>query len=464
MRTSSFLPGLLALLLSALSAVAQDKIAVTVSSLAELAQAATRSGQTVTMKPGVYRLTDLIPLSTIPERRKRQEWPFFVFSGSDNVFQCKGVIIEVDTALRAALHPPVHTNEFVIAGGGNVLSGLTIRHTGNGTSPGGAALAVTGVGNTVRDCTLHVRGSFPYGYGDVFGKGGAGIIPHQKKSGLLVTGHNTTLLGCRLYMRSFGHGYFVQQDAANVRIENCLVEGETRRTDDMLAETSGPAFDVKFRTTMRNRQGEFTLLPGYVKSLCEDGFRTYGNHPNLVLKNCTAKNMRGGFELRTQTAPRVENCTAVGCERGFWVSSGASLIKCRGDTQHGPLLYAEGNNARIDLQLLPLEADKVTVNAIAAIQGGGHHVTLAPTPLGRRMHALPILVGYGAPGMGENMAPYSEKDASGVILRNDTTMPVIVGAQASKCEITTLGPVTENKGKKVVVLSLAAPGEKKNSR
>lgn len=461
-RLSRFL--LPVLLLMGWPAAAQDKPAIVISSLAELAQAAARDGQVVTMKPGVYRLTDLIPMSTIAERRKRKEWPFFVFGGSGNVFQCKGVVIEVDTALRAALHPPVHTNEFVIAGGNNVLGGLTIRHVGNGTSPGGAALAVTGVGNTLRDCTLNVRGSFPYGYGDVFGKGGAGIIAHQKKSGVLVTGHNTTLLGCRLFMRAFGHGYFVQQDAANVRFENCMVEGDLRRTEEMLAETSGPAFDVHFRTTMKNREGEFTLLPGYVKSLCEDGFRTYGNHPNLVLKNCTAKNMRGGFELRTKTAPKLENCTAVGCERGFWVSSGASMTKCKGDAQHGPLLYVEGDNARIDLELLPLEDSKATVHAIAAIQGSGHRITLRPAPYGRRAHALPILAGYGPPGMGENMAPYSEKSVSGLILRNDTPMPVVIGAQASTCEITTLGPVTENQGKKNVVLSLAKPGETKKGR
>jgi hypothetical protein len=421
-----------------------------VSSLTELAQAAARSGQTVTMKPGVYRLMDLIPLSSIPERRKRKEWPFLVFSGSDNVFRCEGVTIEIDTALRAALRPPVHTNELVIAGGRNVLHGLTIRHLDDGRSPGGAALAIAGPGNTVRDCTLHVRGSFPYGYGDVFGKGGPGVIAHQKKSGVLITGSGTTLIGCKLYQRAFGHGYFVQQDAANVRIENCLVEGEVRPTTEMLAEKSGPAFEVKFRTVIKNRAGENTILPGYVKSLCEDGFRTYGNHPNLVIKDCTARNMRGGFELRTRTAPRLENCTAIGCERGFWVSDGAVVVNCRGDAQYGPLLYAEGNQASIDLELLPAEAEKVTVHALAAIHGSGNKVTIKPAPGGSRVHPLPILVGFGPPGMGENMAPYSEKAARGLVLRNETGMPVNIGSRAGETDIRSVGAV-DDKGKGTVI-------------
>ena len=37
-----------------------------------------------------------------------------------------------------------------------------------------------------------------------------------------------------------------------------------------------------------------------MKSLAEDGFRTYGQVKNLTFIHCTAKNMRGGFELRTR--------------------------------------------------------------------------------------------------------------------------------------------------------------------
>ena len=70
----------------------------------------------------------------------------------------------------------------------------------------------------------------------------------------------TTVCGCKLYMRSFGHGYYIQEDAANVHFEDCYVEGVMRPTDEMLAETSGPAFKVGFRTVVKNRQGELARV------------------------------------------------------------------------------------------------------------------------------------------------------------------------------------------------------------
>ena len=439
-------------LLGGASPTALAAEAVAVSSLAELARAAERSGQIVTLKPGVYRLIDLVPLNTIAERRKRQEWPLFVFSGSNNVFHLEGATIEVDTALRSALRPPVHTDEILITGHSNTFHGLTITNFGKGTSPGGAALAIRGAGNTLQDFTLHVQGSFPYGYGDLFGKGGPDIISHQKKSGVLITGHGTCLLGGKLYMRSFGHGYFIQKDAENVRLEDCYVEGEMRATDDMLAETNGPAFKVGFRTVVKNRAGENLVTPGYMKSLCEDGFRTYGQHTNLVLKNCTARNMRGGFELRTKTAVRLENCTATGCERAFWISSGAVLVNGRGDAEFGPLLFVEGDRATAEIELLPTES-KMNVHALAAIQGNEHQLTIRPSPAGPRTKPVPILLGYATPMMGDGMGPMPERSARNVSLRNETSMPVIIGAKASGGEIVTRGPVLEHKGQKVAVRS-----------
>lgn len=316
-----------------------------------------------------------------------------------------------------------------------------------------AALAVRGDGNTLRGVTLHVRGSFPYGYGDLFGKGGPDIISHNKKSGLLVTGNGTAVLGCQLFMRSFGHGYFVQKDAADVRFEDCSVEGVMRPTSEMLAETNGPAFKVGFRTVAKNRAGENRVTPGYMKSLSEDCFRTYGVHKNLVLKNCTAKNMRGGFELRTKTAVRLENCTATGCERAFWVSSGVTLVGGKGDAQFGPLLFAEGDNASVELELLPTESS-MNVHALAAIQGSGHKIIIKSSSTGQRTKPLPILVGHGTPMMGEGMAAIPEQNARNISLRNETAMPVEIGRKASGGEVVTRGTVTANAGKNVTVKKL----------
>lgn len=428
--------------------------AVEVSSLAELAQAAAGGGRIVTMRPGIYRVSDHIPLEAIPGRRVCGEWQFLTFGGSHNVFRLNGVTIEVDTALRAALRAPIHTDEILVSGSSNEIVGLTITHVGDGASMGGAALGVTGDGNTLRDCTLRVRGSFPYGYGDLFGKGGSDVIGPRKKSGVHITGDGTRLLGCRLHMGSFGHGFYIQEDAADIRFENCHVEGVMRSTDDMLAETSGPASEIGFRTVAKNRLGENRVTPGYMKALSEDGFRTYGQHRNLSFKDCTARNMRAGFELRSRTSVRLEGCVAIGCERGYWVSGGATLVRCRGDARYGPLLFVEGDGASLDLELDPAESP-MNVHALATIQGGGHKVTIRQSSEGVRARPAPIMIGFGAPGMGEGMSPIPEKAARDVALRNETAMPVVIGARASGGEVLTRGPIQENRGKDIKTKSLS---------
>src|SRR4029078_11238055 len=127
--------------------------------------------------------------------------------------------IELDTALRAALHSPIHTDEFLIKGDNVTLKGLTITSVGDGKENGGAVLGVAGSGTTLRDCTIHVQGSAPYGYGDLFGKGGL------KHSGVHIIGSQTKILGCKVFTQSFGHGFYLQEDCNDVHFENCQVEG-----------------------------------------------------------------------------------------------------------------------------------------------------------------------------------------------------------------------------------------------
>lgn len=415
------------------------------SSLTELADAAPKSGQKLKMKPGKYRLTDFIPPASIPERRKQKQWQFITFSGHDNSFDLRGVTIELDTALRQKLGSPIHTDEFLISGSNNTLQGLTVTSLGKGIAHGGAVLGVAGRGNTLRDCVIHVEGSAPYGYGDLFGKGG------HKHSGIHITGSGSRFIGCKVFQKAFGHAFYLQENCDDVVFEGCHAEGVMRLTDDMLAETSGMAFERKFMSEVMNRGGTRRIQPGYMKALSEDGFRTYHTHRGLVLRRCTVKNMRGGFEMRTKSAPRVENCEVIGCERGFWVSDGAVVTKCRGDAQFGPLLYVEGDKAKVDVRLLPAEAARVKVHAIAALYGRDNEVTI----IGARPRAMPILVGFAPPTMGENASPNTERQARGLILRNQTTMPVVIGSKAEQSRIHTLGPVLENKGTNILVTQMA---------
>lgn len=420
---------------------------VSITSLAQLAEYAAKSGNTVTLKPGVYKFNDYIPLSSIAGRRERKEFPFFVFSGSDNTFVLEGVTIEFDTALRAALRPPIHTNEFIVAGKNITLQGLTITNIGEGKSQGGAVLSVEGDDATLRNCTLHVQGSAPYGYGDLFGKGGL------KHSAVHITGQRGKYLGCKLLVKSFGHGFYLQEDCHDIHFEDCSVEGVMRSTDEMLAETRGLAYERNFRTEGVMRSGEARIMPNYMKALSEDAFRTYGQHKNLTLKNCTAKNMRGGFELRTKEGVKLDGCTALGNERGFWVGAGAVLTNCRGDAQHGPLLFSEGDNTRIDLELLPTES-KYTIHAAAIIRGKDSRITIKPSKEGQRTTPLPLLLGYAMPPAGQGMAPLREQPCEGLVLQNETTSPLVISEKTKKCVLQTRGEVRENAGQEIAVKAL----------
>ena len=382
---------------------------VKINSLEELALYASKSENVITMSPGVYNLTDYLPADLMVERHGQKLFQFIAFSGNNNVFNLEGVEIVVDTDLRNALRPPIHTSEFLISGSGNTLGGLEVRYFGNGTSPGG----------------------------------GPGVIRHHKHSGLLVTGSNARLIECKLYMQSFGHGFYVQKNAENIYFEDCYVEGAVRKTDDILKETSGPAFDVNFRTWTINREGEYRVTPGYMKSLCEDGFRTYGQIKNIHFKNCTAKNTRGGFELRTNGGICLEDCTVIGTERGYWVGDGATMTNCKGDASCGPLFFIEGKNVDAEIIVVPTDFD-CTVHGLGTIQETNNHVVLKSEEGIQRTKDIPILIGYTPPERGESMSPFGESETSRLKLRNETGMPLLIGEQVSNCEIETNGSVLEN--------------------
>lgn len=417
---------------------------ITVSSFAELASAVRKSNQTIRMKPGKYPITEFLNSDSIDAKLKRKDYAYLDFNGNNNNIILKGVHFEIDTRLREMLRHPIHTSEIVFSGKENTIDGLRISCTGNGISPGGSVLQVSGAGNRILNFDITVRGSFPYGYGDLFGKGGPDVIRHKKHSGFLVTGNRTTVKGCKLHMFSYGHGFYIQQNVSDIQFEDCLVEGELRMTEDILAEKSGPAFDVNFRTWTTNREGKYVVTPGYMKSLCEDGFRTYGEIKNVSFKNCVARNTRGGFELRTNGGIRLENCTTTGTERAYWIGNGAIVKNCKGDANYGPLLFVEGNHVTVDIQLLPDESDRL-VHSLLTVQGRDNTIRIT----GKRSKPLPILIGFTHPEHGESMSPYSEGTCTGLKLSNLTNMPVTIGTKADSCYIISKGTILENKGNNI---------------
>ena len=87
-----------------------DAKEIKINSLKELAKYASESGNIITMKPGVYKLTDYLNSDSISIRKNRKMYQYITFSGSNNIFNLKGVEIELDTEIRTKLKPPIHSD------------------------------------------------------------------------------------------------------------------------------------------------------------------------------------------------------------------------------------------------------------------------------------------------------------------------------------------------------------------
>ncbi|MDF7797959.1 LamG domain-containing protein [Pontiellaceae bacterium B1224] len=425
-----------------------NAVGVTVSSVAELVAAAAGSDQEVVMTPGVYQMEDyLTPAvisATVPDARMGSA--MVAFSGSNNTFDLTGVTIEVNTELLNDFRTKVM--EFYVTGSSNVIKGLTVTDLGDSpTASGGQSFVVDGTNNTIQDVTLHMSGSYPYGYGDLLGKGGGSLVAMRKHSGMLITGLDINILDCSIYSRSFGHLFFIQ-GGRNVYFENCYAEAVTRTTDEMLAETSGPAFDVDFAAVYANYDGQKVITPGYTKSLSECGFRTYGSGgPGgyttgaHTFVNCRAKDCRIGFALtRIDGDILVQDCETIGCEAGYNVD-GVTIENSRGDAVNGPLLYLNGQVSTVDLSLVPNEA-VTTLHAIATIAGNNHVVTLKKWEDATRGQIHPILVGWSRPAGSNPFSPLGTPATSGITLNNYTELPVTVGSTVSSSVITGNGEIT----------------------
>ncbi len=436
-------------LLGALSGVAGAAV-TEVDSLAALADATRGSGAEVRLKPGVYKMEDYLTddvLKTIREgidrSQQRPPVPMFMLRGNDNRVDASGVTLEIDTSLYRKLPQGGYTRCIIIAGKGNTLNGLSIRSTGPETGSNGNILSVEGPDNTLENVTLHVRGSFPYGYGDLLGKGGPNLVALQKQSGIQVIGSRTLLKRCKVFSRAFGHCFYIQGGEGS-RVEDCYAEGSTRGTSEMLADTAGPAFDLGFRSVYRNRDGRFTITPGYTKSLSEDGFRTYGGAGSVTISNCTAVNTRAGFEIGAKddspTKTVVENCVARGCERGFLIGSHTIVRGCRGDIVHGPLLYLRGGlKSDVQLELIG-DPPQSLVHTIATIAGENHRVRLTAQEGFERMPALPILLGFGMPMHAEMSSAIDPAVAKGIDFENRISFAnVITSDQIVESKIETTG-------------------------
>ncbi|MEP1488248.1 MAG: T9SS type A sorting domain-containing protein [Algibacter sp.] len=449
-----------ALLLANLSMYAQ-----TVNSLSELMPYLNDDNVNVKLTPGTYWITEEDAKNGLYETGTdivgRLSKSILLFAGNNSTYDFTGVTINVETKVFQAYGSSYQVYETHTIGNNNVIKNLTLVDVGaSGDSPTGGAnsIVMDGENNRIEGFHCTIRGSFPYGYGDIFGKGGGAVISHKKHSACLVRGNFNHVKNSTFIHRAYGHGIYMQA-ANDAIIEGCHVEGELRTTDEVLAEegTGSPADNVDFMTVWGYR-----LQPGYTFSLQEDGIRAYNagetiingvelergtNRPRVI--DCEVVKMRSGVTIGWAKGDKyVENCTTLACESGFWCGGDAEVINCRGDASVGPL-YSEDvgrDNSNMELTLLNNYVPKHGNTPTIYLAGTSHNVVLKDgtenvdtemriliggTRLGHRW-----LVGSG------EEPPY--KDANDIVFENQGYFPITLGANCNNASITSCGAVTNN--------------------
>ena len=370
----------------------------TVNSLEALVPYLSDDNANVKLTPGTYTITAAdIDNGTfgslVPGVLASPQNAVFLFDGNNSTYDFTGVTINFKTEVLSSFGSN-DAREIQIIGSNNVLLNLTMFDDGTvNDAPGRRAtnIVIDGENNRIEGFHVTIKGSYPYGYGDIFGKGGGSTIAHNKHSACLVRGNSNHLKDCTFIHRSYGHGIFMQATNDAI-IEGCHVEGELRTIAEVLAEegTGSPADNVNFLTVWGyDLRG---LTSDYRFSLQEDGIRAYNGGSTIIdgieysrtVTNATVIdntiiNMRSGVTLGLGKGTMyVENCTALGCESGFWGNNNATFVNCKGDASVGPLYSedAERSGVTADLTLLDNHTTKIGNTPSLYIAGSNDNFTL----------------------------------------------------------------------------------------
>ncbi len=444
---------------------------VVVSSIKELANHIKKDGVKVKLEPKEYTVSledkNLVNVRGFDRYKngKIQDAKLNLailldFSGNGNTIDLTGATIKIDSRLFSACGNYQFTNA-LISGNDNYIKGLKLIDFGNKPPKIGLnSLYIMGDRNTITDSYIFAEGSTPYGYGHLLGKGGPRLTPLKKHSGILFAGVDTKLLNSTLLTHGYGHGIYLQ-GAVNTWIENCVVEGQMRSTDEMLAEKSGPAFDCGFKSTYHPG----VIVKGEMKALSEDAYRIYASGSNgrktvgLNVINCKAIRMRTGFDVSLGTPEgdlNIIGCEAIECQFGYSLNSGAVVEGCKGDIVYGPVLtfpYPRAKDSKVEIEITKGESREFAYCRAAEINGNNHDITFT-APKGMKGD-IPIVFGESfrcdaALFRNPETKKESASGAKGVKLNNNTNLPIILTERSSNCEVTTKGKVEDN-GKATII-------------
>ncbi|PHS07780.1 MAG: hypothetical protein COA78_13270 [Blastopirellula sp.] len=435
---------------------AQTRPTVRVSSLEELRSAVTKSNQQIIVEPGEYQVSD---------RRG------FRLSGSNNDIDLTGVYIKVPMEIVSG------STLFNLTGNHITLRGGTLE----GTYPDGKIeitdfgaynqknkfgsmneMKIPGDDNKVIGMKMTVRGSFPYGYGNMYGIGAGSVVKLRKHCGIQITGNRAIIDSCNIKMEAFGHAIYVQGgDRTTVR--NTVVEGTLRPSNDCYNETDAGDLAKKFNYQLQWPEDVRGLpIPrDHMINCTEDGIRAYKGAGHMIVDNCVVKKSRGGIKLYMAKSAIVSNCQVLDCVvQGYSLPSRGVISNSSGNAAYGPLLYIHSDshsNQKIDLKVLPAP-HSLGDHPLAAIKGQGHSITLTQAGNSKPETPRPIIVGYPMrfdflsvdypdvpAGYEKHFSKYSPKTykASGITIDNGTTHPVVLGKLSQGNAITSIGTVRD---------------------
>lgn len=434
----------------------------TVKSIQELLPYLKKDNVEVAVAPGTYTITSddvkkgLIGAATFEERAMA----LLDFSGSNSKYDFTGVTLNIETSVFKAFGKK-RVTEILITGNNNVLKNLTMVDVGSvhdAPLVGALGVCMDGKNNLVEGFHMAVKGSYPYGYGDAFGKGGKNMIKHQKHSAFLIRGYKNHAKNCTIIHRSYGHAMFMQAASYPI-IEGCYIEGEVRKTDDMLAETSGPAHDIDFMTVWG-----YKLPAGYMLSLGEAGIRAYNagttyidgeiikrGTDNPTVLNCTIKNLRTGVTVAHAKGKKyVKGCTAIGCENGYSLGNDGEVVDCKADCAYGPVYstaYENDHNFNADITIIPPEGKYYNGAGCVAYIGGSNHNIILRASSNVVKDGLKIMFGGDKKNvrlMHGNFPHQNNFKSSNLKLVNKTDFPVYLSSKSLNIDLESYGEVVND--------------------
>ena len=414
-----------------------DESVSIIQSLSELREAVLLDNQTIKLKAGNYSISEL-----------QESDRSFIISGDNNTIDLTDVSIDFPVNLTSEPH-------FLFLGSGNVLMNGTLQNSypngeveitdyiaynqdrDNLANGADVHMKITGDDNTVMGTTMTVRGSFPFGYGSLFGIGSTNSFGLSKRGGIQIGGKNTIIDGISLYLHAFGHGIYMQDPADNTTIRNTLVEGMVRETNEMLAEEEEDS--LPSLNDYLDADGN-PIPEDEMESLAEDGIRAYSGAGSVIVENSTVRKMRGGVRLYLASSAMVTDSIAT--DNGvtnFNMPASGSVINSSGNFTYSPLSDFRLSRSRqnIELTILP-SPNAVGSHNIADIIGNNHDIVFHRADGPQDTEETKVIVVSG-----NNSA-----------IRNETEYAMVLDVGTTGNTIVSAGKVTDNGNNSVTYIDL----------